>query len=663
MAKINILDSSIYNLIAAGEVVERPASVVKELVENSIDAGASIITIEIIEGGIRSIVVNDNGSGIERDDLQTAFLPHATSKISCKTDLDAITTLGFRGEALASIAAVSKTTIISKTKNSEIGGKIIFEGGKFISIEQVGAPVGTTAKVENLFFNVPARAKFLKKPKQEEQEITNLISRFILANPKIAFRYFAEGKLIFQSTGSGVEDALFCIYGKDSLLQTITLSAKHGDIAFFGYFGKPSFTKPNKTYQTIVINGRHIHNLQLSATIANAYGEMLMKRQFPFFVIYIIMPPDAVDVNVHPNKLEVRFENSHEILALVYETLIKGLNTNPEIREIKSPEFSQELKNATENSAKFPITPHSSKNNTNKIDYAGVNLATKENGFEDLKNIVEKDIKEENKKEEPNNKLKIINTIGTYKDPINIGTADGFGIGSSLLENIIGSPEKQDAIEPYQVKTPTFSDILSQNSKQQAIEIKTEVTIIGKLFNTYLIIQDNVNMYLIDQHAAHERILYEKFKTEIESGEIAIQPMLAPYILAINAQEKTIIEDNIDNLRKLGFEIEEFGQNTYKISSVPVIVSEINFDNFFAIFLQENKKNTEIKSIDLIKDKIMQLACKSAVKAGYDLSRNEIEKLYQEITNDKIALYCPHGRPIIIRITKQEIEKWFKRIV
>lgn len=661
MAKINILDSSIYNLIAAGEVVERPASVVKELVENSIDAGATIITVEVVEGGIRRIVVNDNGSGIERDDLQTAFLPHATSKISSKTDLDAISTLGFRGEALASIAAVSRISMISRTETEQVGGKIVLEGGKFISIEQVGVPVGTTITVENLFFNVPARAKFLRKPKQEEQEVTNLVSRFILANPKIAFRYFVEGKLIYQSTGSGVEDAMFCVYGKDSINHTLTLTATHNDISFFGYFGKPSFTKPNKTYQTIVINGRHIHNLQLSATIANAYGEMLMKRQFPFFVIYIFMPPESVDVNVHPNKLEVRFENSHEILALVYETLIRGLNTNPEIREVKAPEFPQELKNKLGANVKFPLSPNNAKNQPNKIDRAGVELATKENGFKDLENIVEADLEKEDKKDQK--QLKLINTVGTYKDPINIGAADGFGIGSSLLENIIGSPEKQGAIEPYEVTSPIFSDILTQASQQQSIEIKTEITIIGKVFNTYLIIQDNVNMYLIDQHAAHERILYEKFKAEIDGGEIAIQPMLAPYILGINAQEKTIIEDNLDNLKRLGFEIEEFGQNTYKISSVPVIVSEINFDNFFAIFLQENKRNTEIKSIDLIKDKIMQLACKSAVKAGYDLSRTEIEKLYQEIADDKIALYCPHGRPIIIRITKQEIEKWFKRIV
>lgn len=667
MARINILDSSIYNLIAAGEVVERPASVIKELVENSIDAKATIITIEINGGGIDSMIVTDNGCGIEKDDLKTAFLPHATSKISCSEDLDCILTLGFRGEALASIAAISKVTMASRIKSCEVGGIIEIDGGKFISIGQIGMPVGTTVKVEKFFYNVPARAKFLKKAKSEEQEITNLVSRFILANPNISFRYLVDGNLIFQSTGSGLEDALYCVYGKDALTETLKITRKFEEVEIFGVIGKGSFTKPNRTYQTLIVNGRNVVNQQVSFAVTNAYGEMLMKRQYPFYVIYVNIPAQTVDVNVHPNKLEVRFEKPNKIMSLIYETCKVVLANNREIRSVMH-DTSVQNENGV---VKFPASSLYQKGS--KIDYAGVDLKKNINNLENgqkLENLPTNETSQKNSKtqeldspktQEDNNQLELIETISVNQDPVNVGVADGFGVGSSLLEQFMGNGEKELTIEEKELpKSPLYEQ---QPQMQQTIEITTEIKSVGKIFNTYLIIQDEDNVYFIDQHAAHERVLYERFKEEIESGELAIQPMLAPYILKINPQEKQLIDDNIDNLHKLGFDIEEFGLNTYKISSIPVIVSEINFDKFFSIFLQETKRNTAVKTVDLIKDEIMQLSCKSAVKAGYDLTKSEIEKIYQAIIKDKIALYCPHGRPIIVKITKQEVEKWFKRIV
>ena len=657
MSKINVLDSSVYNLIAAGEVVERPSSVVKELVENSIDAGAKSITIEIECGGKKSIIITDNGCGIEKDDFKKAFLAHATSKIKTGADLDSIFTLGFRGEALASIAAVSTVTLTSRTQQSAIGYSLKTVAGQFGEITETGCPVGTTLKVENLFEFVPARAKFLKKDKQEEQEVTNLISRLILANPNVAFRYIADGNLIYQSTGAGKKDALFCVYGADALKLTLDIKSEYNGISIDGVIGKSSFTKPNRTYQTIVLNGRNINNFQIASCVANAYGQMLMKRQFPFFVLYINLPPNRVDVNVHPNKMEVRFENASAILSQIYEACIYALGHENSIREVGF--------DMPEAPTKAPLNFNFG---GNKIDYAGVDMAalsaSRKTLTEDAVNsaLHTSDIMDKikvgdlydsgdysNQKPIENKEAeRIINAISAVTGDSKV--ADGFGLGSMLLKSIANGMK-------------TEKEKQGQSAAQEAFDVGKQIRNVGKLFSTYLLIEDGQSLYLIDQHAAHERLLFEKFSAQINNRDIAAQPLLVPYILSLNAQEKTGFEALLPNLISLGFEIEEFGNNTYKVMAVPAIVADMDFKAFFDLFLTDTRRFNQLKSIDLIKEEIMQLSCKSAIKAGFDLTESEIQKLYDDMSRENVPLYCPHGRPIMIKITKQEIEKWFKRIV
>ena len=623
MATINILTPDVFNKIAAGEVVERPASVIKELVENSIDSGATFITIEILGGGIEKMVVTDNGCGIEKSELKKAFLPHATSKIKDARDIESILTLGFRGEALASIASVAKVCLTSRPKDASMGSQISVEGGVVSGESEVGAPCGTKMEVASLFYNVPARAKFLKKPKTEEQEITGVVSKFILANPYISFRYLADGKLVLETSGKGPQDALYSVYGKSALNETIELNYEQDGLKLFGFIGKPSFSKPNRTYQTLILNGRFINSYQVSASVQEAYQEKLMKRQYPFYCLYLTVPPDCVDVNVHPSKMEVRFSEASKIFNFVFSACYKAINGLDEVTKAYLEDSNKSIeKEANVAFALNDFKPQASViTETKQLDTIG---------FGNTDNINVDD------------SVSLISAITAINKDENDGLKDGFGMGSVLLESLNNMP---------------------QQNEQENMGIKPEIRKIGKFFNTYLLLEDSENLFIIDQHAAHERLMYEKFKKNLESGQLAIQPLLIPYILDLNASEIELFENNINAMEALGFSVEPFGKNSYKISTIPSIVSDINFEEFFANFLRETKRNQELTKLDLVKDEIMQLSCKSAVKGGWDLSESEIEGLYNSLSKEKVALFCPHGRPIVIRITKQEVEKWFKRIV
>lgn len=666
MAKINILDSSIYNLIAAGEVVERPASVIKELVENSIDAGAKSITVEIKNGGISFMQVSDDGSGIDEGDMKSAFLPHATSKIKEASDLESILTLGFRGEALASIASVSKVKLVSKTEKDEVGNSIVVEGGKFGEIEKVSCNTGTVITVEDLFFCVPARAKFLKKPKTEEQEITNIISRTILAHPTINFVYIVDGKKQLSSLGKNEKEAMFSIYGKESVTETLEVSAKREGVEVFGYVGKPTFSKSNRTYQTLIINGRYVVNLTVQTAVANAYGDFLMKRQYPFFVLYLTMPADEIDVNVHPNKLDVKFLKSNLVYSVVFEAVSRALHEMDYVKIVD-----------TETNAKVSYTVNQS--SSLKIDKAGVNLNPFSTNFSKF------DEKEKEKISDV-----VIDTMISSALSSDTGVRDNFGLGSKLLERIntkIVEDEKEalkstdynlknqtqiEKIEEEKVEVqtalfeeekPVQENVFVKTKSQQTEFVGDDIKIVGKFFNTYLAIEWGDNIYLIDQHAGHERLNYDKLKKEYEEKNIVVQPMLIPFVLSLNAEDDQIVNDNLEAIRSVGFEIDEFGERTYKISAVPAIVSDIDFNKFFGMFLAEKINKTKITEAELIKDSLMQMACKSAIKGGDDLSKNEINLLLSEMGNNNVVLFCPHGRPVVIRITKAEVEKWFKRIV
>lgn len=654
---INVLDSSVYNHIAAGEVVERPASVIKELVENSIDAGATRIDIEIENGGISKIKVSDNGSGIDKEFVKTAFMPHATSKIAKIDDLDNILTLGFRGEALASIAAVSRVLMITKTEENDIASAIELEGGTVLKQYETGRTTGTTTTVSDLFFNVPARKKFLKKDKSEEQEVTALISRFILANPHIYFSYKADGKTIFSAPGTNLEDAIFSIYGKEAISETLKVNLSKGEYKVWGYVGRPSFSKPNRTYQTLVINGRYVVNNTISVAIANAFGEMLMKRKYPFYVLHMTLPADEIDVNVHPNKLDVRFANNSLVYSLFFEGVGRALSTMDYVASAEDTNIEKAIDAVQTASILDTLKTIDSSNDVTvekqtfiipeppkpaeKIDRAGVNL-----------NPFSRDVKSMTEEEKDEYRDTILDA--TLRTSSSDKVKDGFGLGSKLLERLAETKEED--------RYNSSGYFITKDPVQTDLGIQSAVKKIGKIFNTYLIVEVDDDVFFIDQHAAHERVLYEKFKAQYDNKNIAVQPLLFPYVLSLNPLEANIIEENLETMQELGFDISEFGNNTYKVSAVPAIVSEMNFDTFFSEFLSDTK-NTLKKSSDLIKEYLMQHSCKSAIKGGNDLTESEINQLFNQMGKEKIALFCPHGRPIAIRISKSEVEKWFKRIV
>ena len=666
MAKINLLDSSIYNLIAAGEVVERPASVIKELVENSIDAGAKNISIEIENGGISLIRVSDDGCGIDENDMKLAFLPHATSKIKEASDLESILTLGFRGEALASIASVSKVELVSRVESEEMGNSITVEGGNFGPVQKVSCKVGTVLTVKDLFFCVPARAKFLKKPKTEEQEITNIVSRTILAHPDINFTYIVDGKKQLSSLGKTEKEAMFSIYGKESVTETLEVKAKREGVEVYGFIGKPTYSKANRTYQTLIINGRYVVNLTVQTAVANAYGDFLMKRQYPFFVLYLNMPADEIDVNVHPNKLDVKFLKSNLIYSVVFEAVSRALHEMDYVKSIDL-ETNAGLSFASNMTKAAP-----------KIDTAGVNLNPFSGNFSSM-----------NEEEKSKISDTVIDTMISETVSTGGGLRDNFGLGSKLLERINSKIEfgEKDAFESSDYNLKNEQKLITENlvfedknidysneKKQINFDtkntvftqdnfVKDEMKLVGKFFNTYLAVEWGENIYLIDQHAAHERLNYDKFKEEYEQKNIVIQPMLVPFVLSLNIEDSQTINDNLEAIKSVGFDIEEFGEKTYKISSVPAIVSDIDFNKFFGMFLAEKINKNKITEAELIKDSLMQMACKSAVKGGDNLSKNEVEKLLNQMGENNVILFCPHGRPVVVRITKVEVEKWFKRIV
>ena len=652
MSKINILDKEVYNKIAAGEVVEKPASVVKELIENSIDAGATNISIEILDGGISKIKVIDNGCGIEKDDFPKVFLAHATSKVKSVEDLSNIGTLGFRGEALSSIASVSKVTMASKTEG-DIGYQIKVTGGELGEIEPIGATNGTYMQVEDLFFNIPARKKFLRKPKLEENDITNLISRLIMANPNISFKYTADNKIIFQSFGNGLYDAIYAIYGKSIVDNIFEFEFAKGDFEFSGYLCKPTFSKPNRTYQTLIINGRYVINQTISTAIYKAYENFIMKGTFPFFVIKLKIPLDKVDVNVHPNKLDVKFEDNNQIFGIVYSNILDILYNINNTKSIVAEENILE-----ENIDKSKLNNLSEIGSEYKNDFGEKLVKT---------NSFSKNLDENVDYEITSNSLDIKEVDLSDNIEYEINKNQTYSNTSNLKFDFqLSSPKISSEFEksiPIEIE-PEENDNNIKEIIQDKINFDDyDFKFIGTLFDTYILIEKNNNLLLIDQHAGHERILFDKFSKELENKQVALQSLLIPIILETNYVESNFIEENLNVLKTLGFEISIFGENSFKVETVPLLLNNINVEEFFDNILKDIDNKLIFSKNDTIRDYIAKSACKSAVKGKDKLSNNEIEYLLNQINKDGQVLLCPHGRPIVVSISEKEIEKWFKRIV
>ena len=728
MSKINILPASVYNRIAAGEVVDRPYSVVKELVENSIDAGASEIQIYIENGGKQLVRVVDNGCGIAYDDLQAAFLPHATSKIERASDLENILTLGFRGEAVASIASVSKMTITSKTSDGKCYS-LTSNGGDLGKITQTAGENGTDVKVEMLFFNTPVRLGFLKSDKAEETDITNFVSRFILNRPEISFTYYVNGKKILQSFGGGKEEALVGVYGAAILQNTYQIKAEKHGIRISGFIGNQNYSKPNKTYQSVFLNGRYIVNTTIAAAVMKAYSAYLMKRQYPFYVLYIDVPSEIVDVNVHPNKADVRFADNQIIFGTIYSVIAAVLDGNSKALDYmvqgSMPAYTQDLAAGTEPKTKqkdelaqsierfadkfasskpfeaISVSVEEAKKSVESVfpevkspkkiepaaptmTYEEAKKEVKESSpyFSKIKEFQSMelpfDVKEANKKTERQAPIEpftgeMISFAELQKRKV---PKREEGDVEKLLESYpelyfqknvleVNAPHKKqpkESPEPdYFAENKKYLEELETKSKQNKIDVSS-CKYAGKLFNTYLLYERGDEVYIIDQHAAHERLIFNRLKEQMQARKVIRQPMLLPYQLDLNAFESAFIRENLDYIREIGFDIDEFGDTSFKISAVPLDLQSINLSVFFNDILGDISGFRSIKLEDLLKDKLATSACKAAVKGGMDLTQEEVDRLF-EMMNGDMGLKCPHGRPVVVRLTKTELEKMFKRIV
>ncbi len=614
MGKINLLDVEISNKIAAGEVVERPASVVKELVENSIDAGATRITVEIKNGGNTYIKVSDNGSGMEKDDATVAFLRHATSKVSTAEDLNAIYTLGFRGEALSSIGAVAMVDLYTKRAEDETGTHTICEGGEIISSEDAGIPNGTTFIVKNLFYNVPARMKFLKKDATEASYISDIMTRFILAHPEIAFTLISNNKTVLSSQGDeNLQNCIYAVYGKDYASAMLVVNFKSENVSVEGLTGKGSTARPNRNYQSFFVNGRYVKSPLIMRAVEEAYKNQVMVGKFPVSVLNIVINPQMIDINVHPTKLEVKFSDENEIYRAVYNAVKEALYRIADI-----PQISREVK--------------------------------KEKPFQtferDTVSVVKEQIEIKPQIEvKPQPKVETKKEIPKVSEP-------------QFFERTF---EKKE--EPPKVYKPIIEEVKKIEEKPEIKEEKNiEFKLVGQVFDTYIIIEQDDKMMIIDQHAAHERLNYEQLLKDIEKSSVYSQSMAIPVIANVTTTEMATFNENKDFIISLGFEAEKFDENSVIIRAVPSSQTDDVENLFIEIISQLDENKREVIS-DKRQRLLYTIACKAAIKANHKLDAREQSELVKNVLELENINTCPHGRPIIISMSQKEIEKEFKRVL
>lgn len=672
MGNIVLLDDLTINQIAAGEVIERPANVVKELVENSIDAGATKISVEIENGGITSIRITDDGKGIAPDDVALAFERHATSKIRSAEDLTKVMTMGFRGEALASIAAIAKVELITRTRDQEIGTKVIVEGGDIISKEECGAPYGTTIIVRELFYNTPVRYKFLKKDFTEGGYIESAVEKIALINPSISFRLVNNRKTILQTSGNGdITTVVYNIFGKDVSQNLVDVDNEYEGVKVRGVAGKPEIARSNRTNQLFYVNGRNIKDKILSAAVEEAYRTLIPHGKFGFCIIDIRLNPELVDVNVHPAKLEVRFADESKVFKAVHygiknALLGEDITRDEEKEKVEAPKIIE--KNVEETAPQrrglFDIFRNKSTEQTpENPDEKYATIEVKVNKDNQAKNSVIDKIEFDEERQ--------------YLKPIAEETQ--LEELEEPLQNITYLPKE----ESNEVEEQEFEKIVEKNYKpeednieykveedirpiyDQDIEEKSpvlEYKILGVAFNTYIILELDEDIYILDQHAAHERVLYEKVKENFyRAGGKEAQMLLLPDVLELSKRDMHIVKDHMDLFEQAGFTLEEFGENTIKITGVPVICFEMNTKDLFMDILDGIDITNRTNKQDIEEKFIATVACKAAVKANMVLDEREIRGLLDELLLLDNPFTCPHGRPTAIRITKTEIEKKFGR--
>jgi len=632
MANIQVLDQITIDKIAAGEVIERPASVVKELVENAIDAGATAVTVEIKEGGISFIRITDNGCGIPREEIDLAFLRHSTSKIRTVEDLTTVASLGFRGEALSSIAAIAQVELITKTKDALLGSHYVIEGGVEKKLEDAGAKDGSTFLIHNIFYNTPARRKFLKTAMTEASHVHELMIRLALSHPEISFEFITNNQPKLHTSGNGkLKDVIYKLFGREIAMNLLEIDEAFAGINITGYIGKPLISRGNRNYENYYINGRYVKSNIIAKAIEDAYKDFTMQHKYPFTVLHFVMDGNDLDVNVHPTKMELRFSKQQEVYNFVYQAVKNALSERELIPRVEVPD------------AKKP--PRPVKAEEKNLDYFMKKMQERVTSYHNQMSQAEvKDLHEVHREKEQVDRIR--EAVNYNKTSVSIPS-----VAQKEETNTPVTPQKEKQLDLFEEKLL---------NKESVIEHK----IIGQVFDTYWLVEFNEQLYIIDQHAAHERVLYEKTLQGMKERDYTSQYLSPPIILNLSMQEENVLKEHMDTFANIGFEIEAFGEASYAVRAIP--------DNLFGIAKKElliEMLDSLVEGIhssvapDMIAEKVASMSCKAAVKGNSKLSAAEVEVLIGELLKLDNPYHCPHGRPTIIAMTKRELEKKFKRIV
>lgn len=705
MNEIHLLDTDTIDKIAAGEVVERPSSVVKELVENAIDAGADVITVEIKEGGIAFIRVTDNGSGIDKSQIEKAFIRHATSKIRTVSDLTNVVSLGFRGEALSSIAAVAMVEMITKTKTALTGVRNVIEGAVQKELEDIGAPDGTTIIVRNLFFNTPVRRKFLKQPMTEGGYVSDLMEHMALSNPNVSFKYMVNGQVKFHTTGNGdLKEIIYRIYGRDIANELVEVKREENGMKIVGYLGKPTINRSNRNYENYFVNGRYIKSKLIAKSIEEGYKGYLMQHKYPFTVLHFSIDTEMIDVNVHPTKMDVRFTQGEIFFKFVSNAIadvlagkemIPNVVLTEEKEEKKAVKYSvpepfevnrmaqtrvkEEIEYRTEQAKKeYAKNPVWSRvlGNAEKYEKSEVaqnkNLATGQTATE--RQMPEQTLQEKASNEQQAEAVTFFSVDFDEKEEQM--TAGSNPVAVQTKENILeNTPAELTDIEK-QVEAVANAEAQLQNEivekpvqlelfeeKILTKEARQEYKVLGQIFDTYWLICYQDKLMIMDQHAAHEKVKYEKFIKALKEKQVSSQMLNPPLVVTMTGQQENVYKEYADVFAGLGFEIEEFGGNEYAVRAVPTDLYGCNEKELFEEVLDELSQGPVRGNATVIEEKIASMSCKAAVKGNMSMSFTEVEALLDQLLVLDNPYNCPHGRPTIISMTKYEIEKKFKRIV
>ena len=709
MRKIAVLDQQTIDKIAAGEVVERPSSIVKELVENAIDAGATAVTVEITDGGKKMIRITDNGGGMERDQVPLAFLRHATSKIEKVEDLEHIASLGFRGEALSSIAAVAQVELITKTPSALSGVRYVINGGVQESLEDMGAPEGTTFLVRNLFYNTPARSKFLKSDTTEGNYVSTLMEQLALSHPEISFKYIQNKQVKLHTSGNyNVKDVIYNIYGRDITKALLEVSYENDFMKIEGFVGKPEISRGNRTFENYYINGRFVKNRIIAKGIEDAYKGFLMQHKFPFVSLHIQMEGNDLDVNVHPSKMEVRFARGTEVYDAVYETVHKALTTRemiqtvpfgkeesvrkqsslvkpgdiPEPFEMKRraemPEYRTQVANTVNRTSNVSI-----KGNDRTVSVPGTAMDKKQiSSYSTLPRgtitMAEQAVREQKiyQTKDPFTKAEEKLFEGTINDKnIHEKQPDAMQVNMSQKETVSVNKNVVDSNENAETcgeSAERVQEVEKQQKPQQlelfeekllALESRSRHQLIGQIFDTYWLVQFEDRFFIIDQHAAHEKVYYERFVKRFREQTIESQYLSPPLIVSLNLQEEALLETNRKYFEDFGFEIEPFGGKEYCINAVPTNLYGLDEEELFLEMLDNLASEKDKDPLGIFASRLATMACKAAVKGNHQMSVQEANMLIDELLTLDNPYHCPHGRPTIISMTKTELEKKFKRIV